>query len=1268
MPHATLVNNTDLHLWASRRESQSKLPQLMRRLIRATVANIKRLNFPSDESVQLGGWDGIVEVETGNDFVPDGTSVWELGVNRNVKDKADEDYEKRTANPSEINPETTTFIFVTPRRWGGKDDWVKEKVKQGKWLDVRAYDADDIEAFLEIAPAVHIWASILLGKRPEGAIDISHYWEEWVSVTRPQTTTTLVIAGRQEEVNRVSEWLQGPPSCLSLQAETQDEAVAFLAACIQLLPDDIKTTVIERAVVVENEVEWRRLSICAEALFLVPTFGDRSLVASAVQRGHHVLLPLGLSEAKTIANVALNRPHREAVHQALEEMKFPQHQISDLATLGRRSLSVLRRRLAINPSLLVPQWAEPSEARLPLPALLVGRWQDSNEADRKLIARLAGCEYSQVNEVLLRWANAAYPFVRRVGDVWLVVSKEDSWLLLSRFLTGDDMRRFEEAALEVLGQADPKYELDVEQRRIASFLGEQLSHSGFLRAGIAETLALMAARSDIAPLVDASTGQDWADRIIYKLFSSVVNWEHWATLDRFLVSFAEASPDNFLNAVDSIVTGEQPIAVNLFRQEDSYWGGPEHTGLLWALELLAWSPQFLSRSAILLAQLTRLDPGGKWGNRPQSSLHNIFLTLYPCTMAGPEQRLKTIDLIRKQEPDVAWNLMLGLIPQLHMNTTVHKTHTPDFREWGTDAWAPVTWAEVRAMVREIVARLIEDVGTNEIRWNSLIPLLDDLPDDQFGILVEKMRETFTALTGDESSERLCASSRECLRDLLSCHMSYPDAKWSMSKERIEQLREIYIKLEPQDLVSRYAWQFAHQGQFMLPETENWQERHDQIDKMRKQTVQEIYETGGLPDVLRLAQQSEDPSLVGWALGSLMSIGAQEDDFLAQTLGATENYLVLLGMGYCRGRLVNDANWLQTKLSSAIVAQGTPLQKANFYLCLASDRGTWDLAKAAGEEVESIYWGRVNPWGHGKLSEGDLQHLIESLASHGRLTEALHYISLQSHSKEGQLPPVFIMGILEMAISEGNVQQVDWSQLVHDIPHLLKIIEASKEVDDERLGQLELLFISWLEYSEYQPKALMRSLNENPKLFCELVELVFRGENDEPRELSPEEQSRNLQAYNLLRLWRTIPGSDEQGNINGEKLSAWVAEARALVNACGRGVIGEQQIGQLLSHSPKGTDGLWPHEAVRRVIEEVASKELEKGFDVGVFNNRGVTTRSLTEGGVQEREIAVTYREYALNFRDVWPRTSQMLDRMASDYERYGRREDLDADLTQDLWR
>ncbi|MEO8288785.1 MAG: hypothetical protein ABI670_20390 [Chloroflexota bacterium] len=109
----TLVTATDLHRWANVQMARYKLPMVLRRLIHATVKHIERIGFPADEGVQLGGWDGIVVVEAGNAFVPYGTSVWELGVNSDVKGKADEDYEKRRKSPLRLDPAKTTFVFVT---------------------------------------------------------------------------------------------------------------------------------------------------------------------------------------------------------------------------------------------------------------------------------------------------------------------------------------------------------------------------------------------------------------------------------------------------------------------------------------------------------------------------------------------------------------------------------------------------------------------------------------------------------------------------------------------------------------------------------------------------------------------------------------------------------------------------------------------------------------------------------------------------------------------------------------------------------------------------------------------------------------------------------------------------------------------------------------------------------------------------------------------------------------------------------------------------
>ena len=150
-----LANATDIMAWAIRRDAQDTLPRLVRRLIHGTVPRALRVGFPAGESVQMGGWDGIVEVQAGNAFVPEGTSAWELGASKAVKGKADRDYKKRTATRLGIEPSESTFVFVTPRRWANKSKWASERTEEGKWRDVRAYDADDLEEWLGVCPSQH---------------------------------------------------------------------------------------------------------------------------------------------------------------------------------------------------------------------------------------------------------------------------------------------------------------------------------------------------------------------------------------------------------------------------------------------------------------------------------------------------------------------------------------------------------------------------------------------------------------------------------------------------------------------------------------------------------------------------------------------------------------------------------------------------------------------------------------------------------------------------------------------------------------------------------------------------------------------------------------------------------------------------------------------------------------------------------------------------------------------------------------------------------
>lgn len=77
----------DLAHWAGGPDCQYRLPELIRRLVSATVENIAQVEFPSGSSVAVGGWDGQITVDKGNAWVPSGGSGWELSCQEKVNEE-----------------------------------------------------------------------------------------------------------------------------------------------------------------------------------------------------------------------------------------------------------------------------------------------------------------------------------------------------------------------------------------------------------------------------------------------------------------------------------------------------------------------------------------------------------------------------------------------------------------------------------------------------------------------------------------------------------------------------------------------------------------------------------------------------------------------------------------------------------------------------------------------------------------------------------------------------------------------------------------------------------------------------------------------------------------------------------------------------------------------------------------------------------------------------------------------------------------------------
>jgi hypothetical protein len=188
-----------------------------------------------------------------------------------------------------------------------------------------------------------------------------------------------------------------------------------------------------------------------------------------------------------------------------------------------------------------------------------------------------------------------------------------------------------------------------------------------------------------------------------------------------------------------------------------------------------------------------------------------------------------------------------------------------------------------------------------------------------------------------------------------------------------------------------------------------------------------------------------------------------------------------------------------------------------------------------------------------------------------------------------------------------------------------------------------------------------ALARDPAFFVEILSLVYRPRGAEADVVEvPEHVATN--AYRLLDEWRIIPGSrDRVSAVDGADLNRWTETARELLARAGRGEVGDVEIRKVLAHARGDDDGTWPTKPVRDLIEKVASPEIEEGFEIQIYNNRGPTSRGPFDGGAQERELVKKYTELADRIRDGWPRTAAVLTSLAQSYEREARRHDIDAE-------
>ena len=848
----------------------------------------------------------------------------------------------------------------------------------------------------------------------------------------------------------------------------------------------------------------------------------------------------------------------------------------------------------------------------------------------------------------------------------MLASKDDAWSQLEGQLRSDVLGRFEEVVPEVLGEEDPAYELPAGNRWAAALYDVgSLTHSARLRVGLADTLALIAARAGTRTLAGASTGQELADRVVRKLLGDAGDdWHLWASLGPVLPLLAEASPREFLAAVEAALAGDEPVLAGMFTDAD---GNPfefsPHTHLLWALEATALTREHVARASLSLARLAVLDPGGRTVNRPVNSLREIFSVFRPRTAANLGERMHVVDLIREREPAAGRRLLVGLLPTV--SNISFGSFSPRHRDWGRLPEEASTYAEIYAAIDEVLRRLLEDAGEAGPRWAQLVGSLEHLPTPEQR---EAVAEGLLNLDAESVSEP--SALHDELRRVIARHRTYASAAWALPEEEVDRLERIHESLEPPDLLSRHAWLFSSHPQIPRSLESSWTERQEELSRRRMAAVEEVSADLGTEGLEDLAARAENPAAVGLAFGQseLLPEGDEQEAFLTRALEAEEEHARELGIGFAVGRRQKEGwDWAAARISGA-GGTWSPEQRARFLSQLPIEDRLFRILDGADEETRAAYWALASPY---RLSDpNDCVMVTEAFLEHGRPYSAVETIALWTDQAEPSVPALLIARALEEAGTTPPPENEDLPMFGYHAVELLEPLYDVEAVDDEVLARLEWVLLPLLDQQGKAPRIFHEELGRSPGLFAEAVAAAYPLDAEEepaPPEAGPSEAERavSLHARELLDGWRTVPGTAGEGTIDVGKLDAWVSEARLTATARNRAQAADRRIGRVMAFSPVGADGAWPHEAVRAVLERIQSDNVDAGFRSQVINSRGVHARGLLEGGGQERELATRYRAHAEACRFRWPRVATLLDDVADSYEWWARRHDHEAELRED---
>ena len=873
-------------------------------------------------------------------------------------------------------------------------------------------------------------------------------------------------------------------------------------------------------------------------------------------------------------------------------------------------------------------------------ASLIGSWSEYNINDKTVVASIIGQDYEGWIKILQEIEQFENSPICYKKNIWTVKRRNEVLKNTKSAIYDSDIERLQTEIIKVLTELDPKYELEKDKRFLANVYEKNYKYSYNLQKGLSETVALLGC-SDYKFDHAENRLNYFANNVLRAIFNNP-SWQLLATLNECIPTLAESAPSEFVTIINSLCNSNSLIMSQLIEQEgDGITGGCYISGLLWALERLAWNPSYYTDAILLLGKLAEITPAGRWNNRPENSITEILMPWHYQTLAGIDMQKTTVARLIKEHSNIATQVLIKLLPVEHQ--IAYDTNKPQYMNIFPDKWEySIKVKDRNELVSHYITLLIEQTKGNIDNIILIINHLNILSDNDF----EKIIKIISSPRIIKKPEKVRVKLWESLLSEIRNHKRFKKAKWAMSNDRISKLEIVLDLIKPKDLINEIAPLFnIHLNYDLDDETKDYRKIERKLNSKRKSALFSLLEQQPeIKTVIDLIKKVKTPYMVADALVSINTFNF-DDEIYPKLLKTEDDRIKQFLYTYTPHKYKKSgAKWLE----QVSYKNWQYDEQTEFFKQLPSISEIWHLIDTLPKEVKDNYWANVDVRPY--QSDSDLE-LINYFLKYNRPVAATECISKMLHNAQNVDSSLIIKVLDGISGTNEDIRQID----AYTIGIMIKKLQDDKTVDFEILAMLEWRFYHALEHVT-KPKTLKQKLKEQPEFFCDLISIIYKPKDDKIAKTEPVlEQKIISQAWHVLNDIKPLAGYDEiLGTFNSKIFLQWFKSVIRIAKERTRLEVTLNEIGQILFYTPEDKDGFWIDRNIAELLNKEEYEVMRRGYGSEIINSRGV--HFIDSTAKPELDLAELYHQRTVACREAgYNRLASILDDAEKFYKEEAKR-------------